>query len=149
MTNDDEQTQKVIPTRLEKTMTPKTKLIAASVALVALLAMATFRGVSAIAVARAVLTVAALAGLGWWWMRARKFSPAKKFQMAPRLSVVTRAGLSQRTALALVEVDGQSFLVVHGDGYAEICSTQERARRVAKARRATDSLPKVSPDGGK
>ena len=135
------------PPNLEKTMTPRNKLIAAGIALAALVAMATFRGVSATAAARAVLTVAALAGIGWWWMRARKLSPAKKFQMAPRLAVVSRAGLSQRTALALVEVDGRSFLVVHGDGYAEVCSTQDREPRATKARRATDSLPKFSPDG--
>lgn len=128
-------------------MTPRNKLIAACVALTALLAMATFNGVSASAVARAVLAVAALGGIGWWWMRAQKLSLKKKFQLAPRLSVVSRAGLSQRTGLALVEVDGRSFLVVHGDGYAEICSTQER--KVAKSRRATDSLPKLSPDGGR
>ena len=125
-------------------MTPRNKLIAASVALAALVGMASFHGFSATAVARAVLAVAALAGIGWWWMRAQKFSPTKKFQMAPRLSVVSRAGLSQRTAMALVEVDGRSFLVVHGDGYAEICPAREK--KPVKDRRATDSLPKFSPE---
>jgi flagellar protein FliO/FliZ len=131
---------------LEKTMTPKKKLIVACVALAALLTMAIFRGASAAVAARAVLAAAALGGIGWWWLRNQKFSPAKKFQMAPRLSVISRAGLSQRTGLALVEVDGRSFLVVHGDGYAEICSTRDRERRAQKARRATDSLPKLSPE---
>ena len=131
-------------------MTPRNKLITASVALAALLAMATFNGVSATAVARAVLAVAAVGGIGWWIARAQKSSPAKKFQMAPRLSVVSRAGLSQRTGLARVEVDGRSFLVVHGDGYAEICSTQEkRSAKSTRATRATDSLPKFSPEGGR
>lgn len=129
-------------------MGPRNKLIAASLALAALLAMATFNGVSATAVARAVLAVAALAGIGWWWVKAQKLSPSKKFQMAPRLSVVSRAGLSQRTGLALVEVDGRSFLVVHGDGYAEICSTQEKKPARTRSARATDSLPKFSPQGG-
>ena len=132
------------PLTPEKTMTPRTKLIAAALALAALLAMATFRGVSATAAARAVLAVAALAGIGAWWLRTQK-AAKKKFQLAPRLSVVSRAGLSQRTGLALVEVDGRSFLVVHGDGYAEICPARER--KSVKDRRATDSLPKFSPEG--
>ena len=127
-------------------MTPKTKLLAACAALVALLAMATLRGMSASAVARAVLAVAALAGIGGWWIRSQKSSPSKKFQMAPRMSVVSRAGLSQRTALALVEVDGNSFLVVHGDGYAEICSTS-KDRPAARLRKSTDRLPELSLDG--
>jgi flagellar protein FliO/FliZ len=137
----------VSPFNLENTMTPKNKLMAACLALAALLGMATFRGVSAPAAARAVLTVAALAGIGWWWLRTRKLAPAKKFQLAARMSVVSRTGLSQRTGLALVEVDGQSFLVVHGDGYAEICSTKERERRTPKVPRSTDRLPNIFPEG--
>ncbi len=128
---------------IQQLISPRGKVIAAAVALVALVTMATFTGASAPAVARAVLTVGALAGIGWWWVRAAK--PARKFQMAPRLSVVSKAGLSQRTGLALVEVDGRAFLVVHGDGYAEICSTTQ-PKASTKARRATDSHPKFSPE---
>lgn len=132
----------------EKTMTPRNKLIAASVGLAALLALATLQGLWAPAAARALLAVAAVGGIGWWWVRARRQSPSQKFQLAPRLSVVSRAGLSQRTGLALVEVDGRSFLVVHGDGYAEICSTQQRkAGKTRDDKRATDSLPKFAPTG--
>lgn len=133
---------------LENKMTPRTKLIAASVALTALIAMATFRGVSATAAARAALTLAALGGIGWWWLRSQKLAPSKKFQLAPRMSVVSRAGLSQRTGLALVEVDGKSFLVVHGDGYAEICSTVADKKTAPRARRATDDLPPF-PEGAR
>lgn len=123
-------------------MSPRTKLIAAVAALAALLVLAGVQGLSTTAAARALLTVAALGGLGWWWFKQTK---PKKFQLAPRLSVVSRAGLSQRTGLALIEVDGRSFLVVHGDGYAEICPTQERKPKV-RAQRATDSLPKFNPE---
>ena len=128
-------------------MTPRTKLIAASVALAALVAMATYQGISVAAASRAVLAVAALAGIGWWWLRAQKSSRTKKFQLAPRMSVVSRSGLSQRNAIALVEVDGRSFLVVHGDGYAEICPTREK--KSPNVRRATDSLPKHSSESGR
>ncbi len=123
-------------------MSPRTKLFAAVAALAVLLVLAGVQGLSTTAAARALLTVAALGGLGWWWF---KQSKPKKFQLAPRLSVVSRAGLSQRTGLALIEVDGRSFLVVHGDGYAEICPTQERKPKV-RAQRATDSLPKFNPE---
>jgi hypothetical protein len=36
------------------------------------------------------------------------------------LRVVSRAGLSQRCGIALVEADGHSFLVAFGDSFAEI-----------------------------
>ena len=120
---------------------PKNKLLAASLALAALLVMASVNGVSATSVARTALAVGALAGIGWWWLRTRRSAP-KKFQLAPRLSVVSRAGLSQRAGLALVEVDGRSFLVVHGDGYAEICPTQPKSR--PSLPRATDSIPRLA-----
>ncbi len=124
---------------------PKNKLLAASAALACLLVMASLNGVSATSVARATLAVGALAGLGWWWVRAQTAAP-KKFQFAPRMSVVSRAGLNGRTSLALVDVDGRSFLVVHGDGYAEICATAEKrsSAKVPRTRRATDSLPSVN-----
>lgn len=124
-------------------MPPRTKLIAACLALVVLIAMATLQGVSAAGASRALLALAALAGLAVWWFKAQK---PKKFQLAPRMTVVSKAGLSQRTGLALVDVDGHSFLVVHGDGYAEICPTVERKPAKPRARRATDSLPKFNPE---
>ncbi len=51
--------------------------------------------------------------------------PTKRpFTLAERLSVVQRVGLSPRTGAALLEVDGQRFLVVHGDGFATVHPTQ-------------------------
>ncbi len=117
---------------------PKNKLLAASAALAVLLVLASVNGISATGVARAALAVAALGGIGWWALKARQAVP-KKFQFAPRLNVISRAGLSQRAGLALVEVDGRSFLVVHGEGYAEICATREPKSR---APRATDTHPR-------
>src|SRR5258708_32834913 len=40
------------------------------------------------------------------------------------MKIVSRVGLSQRAALALVEVDGRSFLIVHGEGYARVHATE-------------------------
>ena len=102
-------------------MSPKNKLILASVGLAVLIAAASYQSGSASTVGWAALAFAALAGLCGWWIWARTGS--MKDSPAARLSVISRTGLSSRTALALVEVDGRSFLVVHGDGYAEICST--------------------------
>jgi flagellar protein FliO/FliZ len=125
---------------------PKTKLIAASVALTALLATASMHGVAATHLSRAALAIVALGGLGWWFLRARGFSSPKKLQLAPRMTVVSRASLSQRAALALVEVDGRTFLIAHGDGYAEICAAGEKpAAPAARTIRATDSFPKFQP----
>jgi hypothetical protein len=112
--------------------TPKNKLLAASAVLALLLVMASMNGLSASGVARAALAVAAIGGIAAWWLKAQKAAP-KKFQLAPRMSVVSRTGLSQRTGLALVEVDGRAFLVVHGDGYAEICPTRPKAVRQSLA----------------
>ena len=128
---------------------PKNKLLAASAALGVLLVMASMHGASAPGMARLTLAGVAFSGIGWWWIRAQRAPPAK-FQLAPRLSVVSRAGLSQRAGLALVEVDGRSFLVVHGDGYAEICVTAPQPKPT-HGPRATDSLcPRVElPEGAR
>ena len=100
---------------------PRNKLLAASALLLALGTAATLGGLDAAAVARAVLACTAVAGLAWWYLKARRVSPDAP---APRLQVVSRTGLSQRAAVALVEVDGKSFLIVHGDGYAQVHCTE-------------------------
>jgi hypothetical protein len=101
-------------------MAPRTKIIAASLLLLALGAAATVRGLDAATLARALLGLAALAGLAGWFIRARG---AQGPVEAPRMSVISRTGLNARTGIALVEVDGKTFLVVHGDGFAKVCRT--------------------------
>ncbi|MDP1822883.1 MAG: flagellar biosynthetic protein FliO [Archangium sp.] len=113
------------------TLSPRHKLIgAALLALVAPL-LAAAQGASAATTARVLLGLTAAGGLAFWFIRARGgLDLASKFKTAPRLNVVQRVGLSQRTGLALIEVDGKPYLVVHGDGFAKI-SPARRPTRVA------------------
>ena len=99
-------------------MNPKTKILVASAVLLALGTAASVSGLNAALLARLALATAATAGLAWWFVKARHGRAAADEK--PRLQVIARTGLSQRTGLALVEVDGQALLVVHGDGFAEV-----------------------------
>ena len=45
---------------------------------------------------------------------------------APRAKVVTRLALSARSHASVIEVDTRSFLVVHGDRYAQIVALDTR-----------------------
>jgi len=116
---------------------PRSRLILAGTLVLGLAALGPVAGMSPAAAARWVLGAAVVAVLGWWIRRrgaAGVGAPA-----APRLSVVSRAGLSQRCGLALVEVDGRSYLVAFGDAFAEIRETPESrpefGRVLAQARR--------------
>ena len=121
------------------TLTPRHKLFAA-VALTALIPLlASLQGASAATLARVLLGLAALGGLGFWFIRARGGLPAG-FKKAPRLQVIQRVGLSPRNGLALVEVDGKPYLVVHGDGFA-------RVRPTRQPRAALPSLKLVAKEG--
>ena len=98
---------------------PRNKIAAVSALLLALSLAAVAKGLDAVSVARWVLAAAAAAGLLFWGWKVR---PAHgRFVLPNRLQVVSRAGLAQRCGVALVEADGRTFLVVHGDGYAEVC----------------------------
>ncbi len=99
---------------------PKNKLLLAAAAVVALAALAPSGGVSAPQVARVLLAAVALGGLAWWLHRARKAGPSAAFAAETRLRVLSRTGLSQRCGMALVEADGRNYLVVFGDGFAEL-----------------------------
>lgn len=118
-----------------KTLSPRARLLAAAAMLALLPVVAVAQGLSLSAVARIALALAAAAGIGWWFLRAR--GRTARFALPPRMAVVTRVGLSQRAGLALVEVDGEAFLIVHGDGYARIRKT---ARRGAAPRLVTDEV---------
>lgn len=112
---------------------PRNKLIGA--ALLALIAplIAAAQGASAATAARVLLGLAAAGGLVAWFIHARGGLSASKFKDAPRLNVVQRVGLSQRTGLALIEVDGKPYLVVHGDGFAKITPARRPARVALRA----------------
>jgi flagellar protein FliO/FliZ len=100
------------------TPSPRQKLAAAALCLLALPVIAAAQGGSAAGAARVALGLMARAGRAGWFSRGG--GVASKFKAAPRLQVVQRAGLSQRTGVALIEVDGQPYLVVHGDGFARL-----------------------------
>lgn len=136
-----------------KTLTPRARLLAAAAMLALLPLVAAAQGLSFSAIARMALALAAVAGLTWWFLRAR--GRGARFELPPRMAVVTRVGLSQRSGLALVDVDGESFLVVHGDGFARIRKTARRAAaprlvtdEVAAARRASRRNPRRTVTGG-
>lgn len=124
------------------TLSVRHKLVGA--ALLALIAplLAAAQGASAATAARVLLGVAAAGGLVFWFHRARGGLGTSKFKTAPRLAVVQRVGLSQRTGLALIEVDGKPYLVVHGDGFAKI-SPARRPTRVT-TRLAPETLTSLS-----
>jgi hypothetical protein len=105
---------------------PRNKIVAISVVLTLLSLGAVAKGLDAVSIARWVLAAAAVAGLLYWHWKAR---PAGgRFALPARLQVVSRAGLAQRCGVALVEADGRTFLVVHGDGYAEVCEAPSGPR---------------------
>ena len=115
------------------TLSPRQKLVgAALLALVAPL-IAAGQGASAATAARVLLGLAAAGGIAAWFIRARGGLGTSKFKSAPRLNVVQRVGLSPRTGLALIEVDGKPYLVVHGDGFAKITPARRPARVALRA----------------
>src|SRR5438874_13447037 len=126
---------------------PRNKLVALSVLLVVLAAAASINGINASVAARGVLGLCAAAGMAFWFWKQR--SAQAKFALPPRLSVLAKTGLSQRCGLALVEADGRTYLVVHGDGFAEVCEAPTGAkvsgRRGAPRRRRT---PRSKLTGG-
>jgi flagellar protein FliO/FliZ len=113
-------------------VSPALRRLALAGALLGALALgaALSAGVSGVSLARAGLGAAAVAALGLWLRRARDGGRRSAFAATTRLRVVQRVGLSPRTGLALVEVDGRPYLVVHGDGFARLRLTR---RRVALA----------------
>ncbi len=126
-------------------VTPRSRLMVAGALLLGLAIMGPVTGMSSVSAARWVLGAVALAALGWWLHRRGSVVPGTAVE--PRLNVVSRAGLSQRCGLALVEVDGRSYLVAFGDAFAEIRETPSRGPEfgqvLAQARRPMPKPRKV------
>ena len=125
----------------------------AALGLAALLAVwGTAHGAGAAAAARVALGLGAIGGLAGWYVRGAR--RAGTFGLPPRLVVVSRAGLSARAGLALVEADGEAYLVVHGEGFARIHRTRRRARprlvtdEVAQARALRRAPPSMDAAAG-
>jgi flagellar protein FliO/FliZ len=116
----------------------RSKLLLASALLAGLAFTARLQSLSAGLAARWLLALAALGGAAWWWKRHTQLLP-RSMEM-PRLEVLARTGLSQRCGVALVRAEGRTYLVAHGDGFAEIRETpgvlpsQGRKARVHRVR---------------
>ena len=101
-------------------MQPKHKLIVSIIAIGALSASALLPVFSRYS-AQTILVVVALGAMALWVMKLRRRS-SDALSAAPRLRVVTRIGLSLKSGLTLVELDGKPLLVAHGDGFASFHS---------------------------
>lgn len=101
---------------------PSNKLLIAAAAIVLLALLAPTQGVSAATSARVVIALGCVAGLAWWFLRQK--GAGGVLAPAPRLQVLARTGLSGRCGMALVEADGRNYLVVYGDGFAELHDAQ-------------------------
>jgi|GEM_PF-900601 hypothetical protein len=122
-------------TNLLSSLSPRARLLAAGALVLGLAALGPLGGLSLTSAARWLLGVVALGGLGWWLRRRGATGPG--MPTLERMNVVSRAGLSPRCGLALVEVDGRGYLVAFGDSFAEIRETQEQEAvfALAQARR--------------
>ncbi|MFP2909247.1 flagellar biosynthetic protein FliO [Pyxidicoccus sp. 3LFB2] len=122
---------------LRAALSPRARLLTAGALVLGLAALGPLGGLSMTSAARWLLGGVALGGLGWWLRRRGATGPG--LPKVERMNVVSRAGLSPRCGLALVEVDGRGYLVAFGDSFAEIRETQEQegvfARALAQARR--------------
>ncbi len=115
------------------TLTPRHKLIAAG-ALSALLAVtAAVSSGSMTTGARIIVGALALAGLATWMLKQRGLALPGRFATTRRLQVVQKVGLSPRSGVALIEVDGRSFLIVHGEGGTRIRRVSSRAAVMAQS----------------
>jgi flagellar protein FliO/FliZ len=123
---------------------PRNKVLLAGGLLLGLAALAPLGGMSVTSLARGLLGALALAGLGWWLMR--QGGAESRFARTERMRVVSRAGLSPRCGLALVEVEGRRYLVAFGDSFAELHPV--RAPKQVKTRTRWDEAtpPKARED---
>ncbi|MCU0700331.1 MAG: flagellar biosynthetic protein FliO [Myxococcaceae bacterium] len=115
------------------TLAPRQKLIALGIATGLLTLGAAAASGSFTSAARIVLGTGAIAGLVAWAIRQKGLALPSRFARTPRLQVVQKIGLSPRTGVALIEVDGRSFLIVHGDGAPRIRRVSSRAAVMAQA----------------
>ena len=114
-------------------LAPGQKLAAAGALSAVLAFAAAISSGSAATGARIIIGALALAGLAVWGLKKRGHMLPRRFSNAPRLQVVQRVGLSARSGVALIEVDGRSFLIVHGDGGTRIRRVSSRAAVMAQA----------------
>ncbi|RKG53115.1 hypothetical protein D7X30_32015 [Corallococcus sp. AB011P] len=112
---------------LLSSFSPRGRLLFASALLVGLATLAPLGGLSLVGSSRLLIGAMALAGLGWVVLRKGGMAGSADAAAPEPLSIVSRTGLSQRCGLALVEADGQRYLVAYGDTFAEIHETRAMA----------------------
>ena len=97
----------------------RNKLILACILalLVALGGSATGLSLSAVAQGLLVLSLAAAA-----WVLLKSRVVGRPPSLPDRLQLIGRLGLAPRCGAVLVEVDGRTLLIVHGDGFATVRS---------------------------
>ncbi|WP_375761140.1 hypothetical protein [Corallococcus exercitus] len=112
---------------LLSSFSPRGRLLLASALLVGLATLAPLGGLSLVGTSRLLVGSMALAGLGWVLHRKGGAAGSGDESAPAPLSIVSRAGLSQRCGLALVEAEGRRYLVAYGDTFAEIHETRAMA----------------------
>lgn len=113
-------------------LNPRQKLMAAGVMSALLALAAAVSSGSLTSGARIIVGSLAVAGLATWVLKQKGLPLTGRFAQTPRLQVVQKIGLSARAGVALIEVDGRSFLVVHGDGAPRIRRVSSRAAVMAQ-----------------
>lgn len=113
-------------------LNPRQKLMAAGVMSGLLAIAAAFSSGSLTTGARIIVGALAVAGLATWVLKQKGLPLTGRFAQTPRLQVVQKIGLSARAGVALIEVDGRSFLIVHGDGAPRIRRVSSRAAVMAQ-----------------
>jgi flagellar biogenesis protein FliO len=101
-------------------MSPLQKLGAAAALLVAFSVAVAVQSQSMVLASRILLGGAALVGGAFWYSQNKR---PHRFLPTQRMQVIQRLGLSQRSAMALVDIDGHPYLIVHGEGFAKILRT--------------------------
>ena len=105
-------------------MTPERKILMSMLALVALVLLGAAQSLGLVVTARLLLAFSVVAVLVFLW-RSKRLASGR--ESTPRLSVVSRVGLAPRCQASLLEIDGRTYLVVSGDGYAQIQETCKAA----------------------
>ncbi|MBF5044371.1 hypothetical protein FGE12_18375 [Aggregicoccus sp. 17bor-14] len=124
---------------------PRAKLLAAGGCMLLLLLVGPLATPSVVGLARGLVAALALGGAGWWL--SRRGVPRASFALAEPMQVLSRKGLSARCSIALVQVDGQRFLVTYGEGFAQLQALPRRKklRRCASPQQRSDLASKVLP----
>ncbi len=120
-------------------LSPRAKLIAVGACTSALALAAAVSSGSFTTGARIVLGALAIAGLAAWALRQKGLALPGRFAKTPRLQIVQKIGLSARAGVALVDVDGRSFLIVHGEGGTRIRRVSSRAAVLAQSMKESAS----------